>query len=1045
VHIFIAFIFASSLLQNYDNLSIDSWFLTSFLYPTGVIGLVNFLTREYFKRKTKNVSSDVIPAEEQPEHIHTITIEADAVIQQIPVKNEGQKNPEVKKYASLYVRSERGTQARKAVECNLLSKLTDIDLQVIDFNVDKGTSDVHYLPFAKAFEEYLPYIKFNDVAETARKTSNIIGKALSAITSAAGILIDDGQTKPRKPEEVAELLLEKLSGKRTFLLLDHIEKIDEENIQLLEALVDAIIAKRQKTEKSDKSPKVLPLLIAFGAGEFGYRDKVLSLLGKLRREGLQEGVLDFKLIFKNASENFLAKQSLPVQVELHLKDLFVRENHDYSPDVVEEIYKALQKNQVIKKVNFEGQEMQVLSLSDLKQLPDIRKGQDLDEAVHQHTTLKDVLIAAAYLADSEAKFHLPVLTHALHTDRIPLLHLLKEAEKYNLVYDLKGKDHFYWYAFTDRGLVTDFKEIENPRQEQVSQLANEYYRGYVEFYCRMEDIDANMENLQKMLDTGELEMATLFMLAERAYKVHPAFPVLAYSILYMVVKRAGNNGVGKFAEALDFSQKAKEVYLKLNAADREKLDSKQFDLLKMEFLLMLETGMHKSPEIDSLLQTIDKHFQYGKQVDLERQQFELAKVRLHFIRFSKQDELAGPEICKSLLLEDMEHTLKLRTIFYKLKLVPSNLLFYRKDEGWPDQAIIANDGYRNLISELEKIYSEDLSAKDLYREVLNDYAGSFLTDKLLSVFDPKYNRLDDEKVKTLCNALGLNTGDAMFLKIRELLGKRIALEQQNVVDETRNFNIDELRKLIGDNSESIDKRGLCFTLNYYARACKAVGKDEEALDFAKLSYEFNTHVGDKTGACSAAGTVGYALMCLNQNEEAFKWFRTSFGQGWSISHYSRFTMVMHMLLIADRLSDKTRKKEAEFYAWQLLQLQVLPYFKKEQAKQHDLPLRLLRNDEDLLKIAETRTMPQPYYQLGNSPDAFCRKLNMILDSEQHSVDGFQIERKMSNGTALDEFETMGLTIHHENEKESFCVDAFRVKGCQKWYMSKIEFKLSNKP
>jgi hypothetical protein len=152
-----------------------------------------------------------------------------------------------------------------------------------------------------------------------------------------------------------------------------------------------------------------------------------------------------------------------------------------------------------------------------------------------------------------------------------------------------------------------------------------------------------------------------------------------------------------------------------------------------------------------------------------------------------------------------------------------------------------------------------------------------------------------------------------------------------------------------------------------------------------------------------------------------------------------------MLLIADRLSDKTRKKEAEFYAWQLLQLQVLPYFKKEQAKQHDLPLRLLRNDEDLLKIAETRTMPQPYYQLGNSPDAFCRKLNMILDSEQHSVDGFQIERKMSNGIALDEFETMGLSMRHEDEKESFCVDAFRLKGCQKWYMSKIEFKLSNKP
>jgi hypothetical protein len=233
-------------------------------------------------------------------------------------------------------------------------------------------------------------------------------------------------------------------------------------------------------------------------------------------------------------------------------------------------------------------------------------------------------------------------------------------------------------------------------------------------------------------------------------------------------------------------------------------------------------------------------------------------------------------------------------------------------------------------------------------------------------------------------------------------------------------------------------------LNYYSRACQAIGKNNQALDLANLSFAFNTNVGDLTGMCTASGTAGYACMSLNLNHEAFKWFRKSFGNGWRINHYSRVTMVMHMLLMAERLHDENWKKEAEFYTWQLLQLQVIPYFKKEQAKHHDLPLHLLRSDGDLLKIAETRTMPQPYYQLWNSPDAFCRKLNMILDSEQYAFDGFQIERKMSNGTSLDVFETMSLTIHHENEKESFCVDAFRVKDYQKWYISKVEFKIPDK-
>jgi hypothetical protein len=739
-------------------------------------------------------------------------------------------------------------------------------------------------------------------------------------------------------------------------------------------------------------------------------------------------------------------------VELHLKDLFVRENHDYSPDVVEEIYKALQKNQVIKKVNFEGEEMQVLSLSELKQLPDIRKGQDLDEAIHQHTSLKDVLIAAAYLADSEAKFHLPVLAHALKMDRIPLLHLLKEAEKYNLVYDLKGKDHFYWYAFTDRGLVSDFKEIENPRQEQVSQLANEFYRGYVEFYCRLEDIVANMANLQKMLDTGELKMATLFMLAERAYKVHPAFPVLAYSILYMVVKRAGNNGVGKFAEALDFSQKAKEVYQKLNAADWEKLDSKQFDLLKMEFSLMLEMGMHKSANIDSILKQIHNHPLYLQQQDFERHQFELAEVRLCFTRFYEQDKINGPEICKVLLNQSMTYSLQLRTRFYELKLVPSDELKYGIHKDWPKKAIEVNQKYKELISELEKIFQQDNSAKDLYREVLNDYAGSFLTDKILPVFDLKNQNSGDEKIANLYEELALHSGDQLFSEIEALLTKRIVLEQPNAVDKDGKFQIGELKKLIDDDSESIDKRGLCYTLNYYARACQAIGKNNQALDMANLSYAFNINVGDITGMCTASGTAGYACMSLNRNHEAFKWFRKSFGHGWNINHYSRFTMVMHMILMADKMQDISKKQEALFYRMQLFALSACDLFGCENIEENTA-IMLLSNKNTLSeKYRKKEEALYPGNQWGTDAKEFLVKADefiRLIQVQQENQDVFSFKWNSYEGKYhwekkvwkdfSDPFEAVQWHFHLEGQDLCVVMKAARMAGKDEWYFDAPQY------
>jgi hypothetical protein len=1035
-HILIAFLFISSLLQNYDNLSIDSWFLSSFLIPAGILESLCLLAA-FAIRKSRPAVKNQFPEDEQPEDIQAITFENEAVIEK------------GKKYASLYVRSQRGATGRTAVESYLLGKLAPEEYLVIDFSVETKQSDVHYLPFAKAFEEKLSYNKFNDVAETARKTSNIIGKALSAITSAAGILIDEGQTKARNANELAELLLKKLARKKTLLLLDHIDKIDEENIRLLEALINKIIEYRQAFVSSYRAPQQLPVLIACGTGEYGYRDKVLTLLGRLRREGMEKDVLVFELKFTNVVENYLETQSLPIQANLHLKDLFIRAHRNYSPDLVKESFEVLKKNEILKLTDTPvgGDSMWMMSITDFSQLPEKRGLMDIEDAVLQHRELKDVMIGAAYIADEQGKFHLPVLANALKMDRIPLLHLLKEAEYYNLVYDLKEKEHFYWYAFTDRALVDDFKEVENPRQEAVSQLAYEYYRGYVEYYCPHTTTEANIHRLRQMIESGELSVDSLILLAKRSADVEKAFPILAFNIHHQTAGHIGTNGIARFDDALHIIKKAVEIYEGLNETERQNCAKQIFEIRRLWYRLLIETGTYRTENINKLYKDIEENSLYHELHDHEKQDLKCWKIRLCFTRFSSADDdlNTGNKLCAELLQSNLvDNHMRWRLQFYQLKLIPSVCLIYGMEGFNHEEVIRVNSAYTKLIVEIEASLTVQHSneLKELYREVLNDYAGSFLTDKLLSLFDPDQNKTSEEKIVVVFNHLGIESASQLFATIKAYLAKRISLEltelpnQEQKIKDQDVFDVEELKKLLKNNDKGIDKRGLCYTLNYYSRACRTVRDNSEALKFAILSFDFNTNVGDKLGTCIAAGTAGYAT--TNQSD-AYAWFRKSFGIGWTINHFSRFTMFMHMLLMANRLNDEKRKKEAAFYGWQLAQLAVLPYFGKENASDA-LALCLLRSKAKLEEICGTSKIPKPYHLLGNNPDAFMETLTDILHQRIQVDNTLSIERKPGKWMMSPELEGIQLNIKSDTAAEILVLNAASIRDSGKWYIDKIGFQ-----
>lgn len=1048
VHFFIALSFFISLLQIYDSNTIDDWFFSSFLLPAGAIEFVRYLIVIIVNKITRKKIGQ-LQSISMPEGIQQLKINSNDLLVEFSLNDDATGTQVQRQFASLYVRTQRGTPTKSTVEYNLLKDLDNIDYLVIDFaNSANENEDVHYLPFAKAFEERLSYTKFNDIAETARKTSNLIGKALSAITSAAGFLIDEGKTKPRNPDELSDLLMKQINKRKTILLFDHIEKIDEENIQLFESFVNLMIRIRQ--EKSDgKKPRQIPLLIVCGTGEFGYRDKVISILKKLRIDRIHDGVLEFEMKFEKAVDNFLSLQCMPVQAEIHLKELYKKEQRDYAPDVVVDTFDALRRNNSIQNHTIGGIDLLLLSIPDVQHLPDNRIGQHLEEAVRNHTTLKEVLIAAAYLADANAKFYLPVLAHVLKKDRIEVLHLLKEAEHFNLVYDLKRQEDFYWYAFTDRGLVADFKELENPRQEQVSQLAYEYYRGYVEFYCQHHDVDKNVHFLNEMLHSEKLSADSLLLLANRSFSVMPAFSDLAFAIHFLTANYFGNNSIARFDEALDITNKALAIYESLHKGEKKLYQQHCFELRQLKFQLLIETGKSRSENIDALYASLEADPYFPKKYDSNWITLISWKIRLCFTRFNETDKDQGIQLCQDLLgIAQLDQIMRLRIIFYQLKLVPSNLLIFSNPKFSASQVITVNNQYTQLIQELDAVMQEGNTnanpLKEIYREVLNDYAGSFLVDKILPVFDAAKDEL-----KVLWDTLQVDSASDLFIVVKNLLAKRIQLElghksiSVNINKGLSVFDQENLDYILHNNQLGMDKRGLCYTLNYYSRALRSIGNEEDAYRYAGLSYQFNRKVGDKTGACIAAGTAGFAASTFAKYEDAYYWFRTSFGIGWSIKHPSLFNMVIHMLYMARLIGDNRKMEEVKFYCRQIELRSVISFMEKKTISD-DLAIQLLTNRQEIIEqFAEKKQLPEPYNQLGNSPNDFINTLHQIVRQNDFNYKQFMITTTLVDNSSFSFMKSKKVVVSCKDNEQTLIIHTSSIKDTEEWLIVFVEIGKSN--
>jgi len=895
---FLAFLLVSGMLTDSGAGVLKTWFLTIFLPTAVLLEAAGECTR--WLTRPKRAGNKVVEQMMMPEGLKGVL--------ELSEKEGGWRlfSRQDVWYASLYVTAKRGMDVSRVMMSHF--SLADMgSCFVVDFSKKKqGSTEVHYYPFARAFEKELAFSKFNDVAETARKTTNILGRLISAFTSAGDVLIDERSTKPRNPRELSAILLSILGRRPCILLLDHLEEIDEENVELLKNLTEAI------QRESVRTGRHTPPILAAGFGEYGYRDKVLSILEGLSTEQVR-GCVEFRMQYADPASWYLERMSAPVQLKLHLAWLFrSRQRNDVPENITLTIKELRSKGRLF---TDPGSGLLLASIDQLNDLPDIDHLIEDGHFPEGDAQVKEAMTAAAYIADADGRFHLNVLSHVLDIDTIRLLRILKDAEHQNLVYDLKGQEMFWRYEFTDKALISDFKRLENPRQERASQLAYEYIRRFVTYHCPAETPAENARDLREAFRNGQRDIASLMLLAERAHLVQPAFPGLAFHLNDLVATLISSHAVSHFDQALTCCKNCRESALLLRGREREGLEARLQALRLIEFRLLLETGKHHDTSIKGLMEELSQACDSHAIDDARARAFRFLRVRYHFTSFSEEDQRLGPERLAAIRQESLSEAEEIRAIFYGIKLEPSWNLHFR------DAAAMAlmrdvQGRYEGILGRLEQLYLTDPQTRGLYREVLNDYAGSFLSDKVLSLTGVDAAAPSRTFLPGFLHAIGLETPELLFSRIRALLIRRLSLERETDAG-VEPFGKSRLSELLADRSGDIDRRGLCYTLNYMSRAYLYTNQWELCLDVSEMSYRFNRELGDGTGEVISAGVAGRACESLGRKVEAFLWYERSFGHGWKIKHYSRAEMVLNLCRLAQASGDPQALRLAAFYSNQL--------------------------------------------------------------------------------------------------------------------------------
>ena len=868
------------------------------------------------------------------------------------------------------------------------------NLIIVDFSLVQSEdvkNKINYYPFAEGFSHLLPKNVFNDQAEEARKSGNILGKLISSITSAGDFLVDESESKPAELSKIRKIILEILDkNPRTLIIFDNIHASQGDNKELFLTLLNEI-QRMHNDEPKRKQEKKYPLLLFTATHGFHikreFENSIEGLMNTRNIENKSSFRIEDKILALSQEENyppFFSITSDPQFLNKYLShytigifdrkiilEKFKKSEKDKAPGLVTEILSLLDG---LQQISIQDQKIH-LRHKDFE-IPDIPEELEFFEQIINTLSpeLIDILRCCAYASLDDGEFEVAAISSILEKKRLDILHHLNIAEGLNIVYDTKDKND--WYRFNDIRFIMVLKKQDSQGINQLfSQLGKEYYLRWVNFY---------FEHFEKLKNDVINHRQTLIALADRAYLLHEIEPEKSL----MILKKMGYFFLEPEISLLENAKKSFENALSIMTRKNSTVPKNEIYELQVKGLLRAldeknELNGSQSNEILNQKQAIctlcpelSDDLYYTEKLAFAKSQSYHPDIAKSYIK----------EINEKLANEKFDAVYEVKLRFLILVLTPTG---NAKFEDLQSLCI----AYEALIQTIQHSPQLDVYLKGgVYQQILNNYGGNIIGDKLIG----HKNIGTDDKARL-----------DYFLKSIRILKQRVVIEFNRFLTNTKSDHFsDGVQKIISfcesKDAETleevlliiqqileilnhknvayfVDRKGLSYTMNYFTRAlyyyCTESNelritspKLEHAIEaVSEYAYALNLDVQDSMGIIMSSSFRGLIIQAFDtsknkkQLKEAFQYFEESFAQAFSTQNYQAKLALKNMSELINRYDEKMVSKLTKKLKTNrnlLAQRHILIHFNHEDLVRNGSIQKLLdenviENESDMKKLTDT--------------------------------------------------------------------------------------------
>jgi hypothetical protein len=869
----------------------------------------------------------------------------------------------------------------------------------LDFS-GPAIQNVHYPRFAKCFESVFAHNFFNDSTEVSRKAGNLLGNIINNFANIGGFLIDETDPKPRKTDELAEAIANYLVKYPTLhFCFDNIQEIQKDEMDLLISICN-LLEKRGKKFR-------------FTIIEYTPFTLLDELIKSLKLNDSIVEIPSYQILYYDIADATLEHKHIPIPLKLKLERLITEEEKDISPEHIDhKIYQYFIAADFFNDTT--PWKDQKFAFNSLLRLPETNYHSDLLEKISNNKELMNVLVACAHAADADGYFKLKMVEHFTQINRLALLQAMNEAEEFKIISDIKDKTHYDIYLFNDKSMLASLKDTENANIETISQITRFYYFKYIEYFLE-NDLSINaVDKLFERIELGHIKIEESITLLNRVFPVYQENTAVMFYLLFRGAKYMTLSKTSNYGDAKKFLLQCDEILQSGLLSKSDSLSPEQYgDLLLTKYEVYTE--LREPNEVLNHLYNELMNLKASNKIVFEsiEPQIVFARIKQCFIYFTSSSVIEGNQLITeySKTLKSEAHQTRLK--FYALKLIPGNSYSNLDSEVFSSSL----KAYLEIIAALENINDNQLK-----KEVYNDFAGSYVTDKLLS----KRAGFENKFLEIIENS-GYDHADLFLKYVDTVFIKRLAIESINIK------SIDDLAQVDFSirNNKHFDQRGLCYTLNYLTRYFVANDKIENAISIGKTAYYLNKKVKDHTGACISAGTIGDCYTKLQDYQNAFLFYEKSFGFGYLSNHISASSQIIKMksAIIQMNAADSKLIESVNYYNDLLGKKHVLKHFDFE----HDLIKyadTLLISSDEIKPLTEIKGS-KFLHSFTENPNALLDIVHGIIEitsnltnqhnntiavSSMHFDYCFKHSKKQKDNFTSNDFEKIELELNFNNSK-----------------------------